>query len=705
MADDRKTVEEIERENDALRRQNEILNERAKALRKEVEEKRKLVEAQREQVRAAKDLADSATTPAEKAAALDMLREEGNKFRELRGELEDTTKKYDDLSDSIDRNTKTRKANNDLYDAGVKQFRAGEQIYERQLDSVLALSGGMKTFAQMLSQGENGLAGYATAALESVKSGQLFAGVVFKLVEANIGFALEQDKVISNFRQQTGAGTEFNDVIRDSERATFAAGVTLEDTAQAVTALKNEFTDFTYLNESTRKEVTKTTALLNRMGFDFSTQANIMQTATQAMGMSVDQSQDLLLDLASTARSLGIDINKLGAAFEANKDFIVRFGEDGQEVFEELAVQAKALGMEVGELIEVVEKFKTFDGAAESVGRLNAILGGPFLNSIDMLNAAYEDPIKGIEMLREGFDKAGVSIEDVSGAQLEAFASALGLSTTKTKELLGASNEELEIQRIKQEELAEQAAATQAIQEKLNNAMKAFFINMGPVVDIMVPFIDRLGAAAQAIGNFINAGQGMSRFGALVGGVIGASIGMMAGLAYAGLAATTGIPVVGPALAKLQESEVRKSLGKAAAVTALGIVGGGAIGAAIGYGVGSARGGGAGAQQGSGIPEGQKNEYANGGVVGGRGRSTAVALVGERGPEFVEMPTGTRVHTAPKTEALTRSIETLINKLDNMGSGTQQIAVYVGQEKIDDLVVKGLNSERARSAFSPYTNA
>lgn len=707
MADERLTVEEIEKRNQKLQREVEILNERAKAIRKEVEERRKLVEAQREQVRAAKDLADSATTPADKAAARDMLRDEIKTFRELRGDLEDTRKKYDDLSDSIAKNNKTRKANNDLYEAGVKQFRAGEQIYEQQLDSILSLSGGMKTFAQALSGGKNGLDGYAAAAFNSVKSGQLFTGIALKLIDANVQFALEQDKVISNFRQQTGAGTEFNDVIRDSERATFAAGVTLEDTAQAVTALKNEFTDFTYLNESTQKEVTKTTALLNRMGFDFNTQANIMQTATQAMGMSVDQSQDLLLDLASTARSLGIDINKLGAAFEANKDFIVRFGDDGQKVFEELAVQAKALGMEVGGLIEVVEKFKTFDGAAESVGRLNAILGGPFLNSIDMLNAAYEDPIEGIKMLREGFDQAGVSIADVSGAQLEAFASALGMTTTETKKLLGATNEELEIQRIEQEQLAEQAAATQAIQEKLNNAMKAFFVNMGPIVDIMTPFIDKLGAAAQAIGNFINAGQGMSRFGAIVGGVLGASIGMMAALAFAGLAATSAIPIVGPALAKLQESQVRGNLGKAFAVGAVGAIVGGGIGAAIGYGAGGgfSGGGAGGAQQGSGIPEDQKNQYANGGVVGGRGRSTAVALVGERGPEFVEMPTGTRVHTAPKTEALTRSIETLINKLDNMGSGTQQIAVYVGQEKIDDLVVKGLNSEKARSAFSPYTNA
>lgn len=585
------------------------------------------------------------------------------------------------------------------------QVKAGAGIYKAQLSSYLSLSSGMNTFAQSLAGGKNGLLGYATAALESVKSGDLFKGVALKLIDVNIQFALEQDKVISNFRQQTGAGTEFNNVIRDTERATFAAGVTLEDTAQAVTALKNQFTDFTYLNQDTQKEVTKTTALLNQMGFDFSTQANIMQTATQAMGMTVDQSQDLLLDLASTARSLGIDINKLGADFEASKDFIVRFGDDGQEVFEELAVQAKALGMELSGLIGVVEKFKTFDSAAQSVGRLNAILGGPFLNSIDMLNAAYEDPIEGIKMLREGFDQAGVSIEDLSGAELEAFASALGMTTTETKKLLGATNEELEIQRIKQDELAEQAAATQAIQEKLNNAMKGFYANLGPIVDGLTPLIDKLGGAAQAMGDFINSGAGIPTFMGLIGALGGAGIGLSLGLSKALQAATAAIPVVGPALAAAQAQMVNAFTGKALAFAGAGALIGGAIGVTAGIGVNAAAGvGGFGSgKKGGGVPKEYAGQYANGGIVGGRG--TAVALVGERGPEFVEMPTGTRVDTAPKTEALTKSIETLITKLDKMGSGTQQIAVYVGQEKIDELVVKGLNSEKARSAFSPYTNA
>jgi hypothetical protein len=698
MANGRKTVEDIEKENDALRRQSELIQERAKAARQEVEAIRAKVEAKKELVKIGIELKDAETDPTKKAADAAALRDELRAHQTLKDELRDSTKAHDDLSDALERNTKARQKNNDKIQKAEAQVKAGALIYESQLDSILGLSGGLKTFSQALNGGSNGLNGYAAAALKSIKSGELLRGVTLKLVEVNLQFALEQDKVISNFRSQTGAGDEFNNVIRDTERATFAAGVSLEDAAEAVRELKNTFTDFTYLNRSQQQAVTETTALLNEMGFSFSTQSQIMQTATQAMGMSVQESQQLLTDLASTARSLGVDVNTLGAAFESNKDFIVRFGEDGQEVFEEMAVASKALGIEIGTLIGVVEKFKKFDLAGQAVGRLNAILGGPFLNSIDMLNASYEDPIEGIKMLREGFEQAGVAVEDLSGAELEAFASAIGLSTTETKKLLGASNEELEIQRLKQEELAEQAAATQAIQEKLNNAMKAFYINMGPVVDLLVPLIDNLGAAAQAMGNFLNSKAGLTAFGAVMGATLGGGIGLMMGLADAGLAATAGIPVVGPALAGVQAGMVANFKRSALASLGIGALAGGIVGGLGGFGLSSLGAGSPGPQSAAaGNTTNYAGEYANGGTV--------TALVGERGPEFVEMPTGSQVTTAPKTEKLTKTIEMLVNKLDKMGSGTQQIAVYIGQEKIDEIVVKGLNSEKARSAFSPYTNA
>ena len=560
------------------------------------------------------------------------------------------------------------------------QVAAGREAFRNLAGSVLSLDGPMGKLKGALEQGRNGLKGFAEDAMRSVMSGDLFLSMGLKLIDMNVKFALEQNKVIAGFRAQTGAGDEFNNVIRQTERATFSAGVTLADTADAVQALKNEFTDFTYLNEEQQQQITETTSLLNKMGFSLSTQASVMQTATQTLGMSVGEAEGLLVDLASTARSLGMDVNEVGQAFEANKDFIVRFGEDGQEVFEEMAVAAKALGIELGTLVGVVDKFKTFDEAGRSVGRLNAILGGPFLNSIDMLNAAYEDPIEGINMLRDAFDQAGTSVEDLSGAELEAFASAIGLSTSETKKLLGATNEEMEIQRMEQEELAKQGRLTQDIMTQLNNVFSSLLIDIGPLIDeLLVPLVEWLGEASQAFSKLLQSENGIRTFFTVVFGLLGMGIGMMLGF-------TAAIPGVGPFLAATASLQ---ALGYIAAGAAIGGLGG----SVLGLGLGSV----AAESVGKGGKEKTTPHFANGGVVG-----TSTAIVGEHGPELVEMPVGSRVTTAPATKQLTDAITKLSAKLDSVGGGPIQLDVYIGREKIDEIVVKALNSPAGKRALSPY---
>ena len=365
--------------------------------------------------------------------------------------------------------------------------------------------------------------------------------------------------------------------------------------------------------------------------------------------MDVDQANDLLIDLASTARTLGVDVDTLGGQFAANKDFLVRFGDDSQKAFEELAVTAKALGTELGTLVEVVDKFKTFDQAGETVGRLNAILGGPFLNSMDMLNASFEDPIEGIRMLRDGFDQAGVSIEDVSGAQLEAFASALGLSTTKTKELLGATNEELEIQRMNQEEMAEAARQSQAAMEQLSNAFNQMIAAGKPLIDgVIVPLINAIGSIA---GFVAGASSALGRF-----------VGV--GMAAAGIAALIGAPFTGGA----------------SLVTYAAIAGTGALAAFNGEGSASPA-------AATAIPG-----FQTGGTI-----TTDQAMV-HPGELLITGGQGSEVIS----QELLRE---LIDTVKNQSQGPQQISVHVGNEKLEDFSIRALNSEKARSAFSPYSNA
>jgi hypothetical protein len=549
-------------------------------------------------------------------------------------------------------------------------YKQGETAQAQMAQGFLKTNtsiGGFLDKIQGAAKTKGGLTQFAKGLISISGGFQILGDVGKKAIDMFADFGIQQDEQLAKFRASTGAGDEFNEVIRDVALSNLQAGIGLKESAEAVTELKNTFTDFTYASEEQQKTLAANSTLLNKVGMSFGTQAKVMQTATQAMGMSADESQVLLRDLASTAKSLGTDVDTLGAEFAANQDFIVRFGESGQEVFEEMAVAAKALGTDLGTLIEVTEKFKTFDGAARSVGRLNAILGGPFLNSIDMLNASYEDPIEGIKMLRDGFDQAGVSVEDLSGAELEAFASALGLSVTKTKELLGKSNEDLEIHRMNQEELAETALKAQSVMEQLSNAFNQLLADGKPVIDgLIVPMFE----AFSTLAGWLGAAEGaMGKF-------------MRVGIAAAGVAALILAPfTLGTSLTVF---------GAAAAALGFGVLGGGLAGL-----VGKDT-------SGTTAQSSAVGKFADGGVVQG----SSMAMVGERGPEMVEMPVGTRVTTAPKTEQLTSAITKLISKLDNAGGGENiQLAVYIGKEKVDEIVVNAINSRAGRAAFSPFSNA
>ena len=572
-------------------------------------------------------------------------------YKALTAEINAEIQARTDLSDQIKLQTEALREQTKAYEENERVVNATEQQLGELTQGFLSLDTKIGKMTKRMSAGDISLGKF----VKSGKAGKFALGQLqaagAKVIDMFAEFGMQQDKVLANFRAQTGAGDEFNDVIRDTALANAATGVTLEEVASAVRELKNEYTDFTYLNEQQQLALAKTTTNLNKLGFSFSSQAKIMQTATQAMGMDVKQASDLLVDLASTAQSLGVDIEKLGQQFAQNADFLVRFGEDGQRVFEDLAVTAKALGTEMGTLVKMTEKFKTFDDAGRAVGRFNAILGGPYLNSIDMLNAAYEDPIEGIKMLREGFDQAGKSVEDLGGAELEAFASALGLSTKETVELLGKSNEELDIQRKTQEEMEEAARRAQPVMDQLTNAFRTMLADAKPLVDVMVTLIGYVGKFAKFIGS---AQSAMGKF-------------VKIGMAAAGIAALLGAPFTGGA------SLI--TYGAIAGTAGLAAFGGGATT--------------------GGTTTGATPHFNMGGTV-----TTEQAVV-HPGEMLITGGQGSEVISQKDFKELLDGLKKLA---DGAGpAAPSQIAVYVGQKKIDEVVVEALNSPAGRKVMTPYS--
>jgi len=576
----------------------------------------------------------------------------------------------------------------------------GSAMADSLQDSFLGLSGGLGKVAALVEGGPAAIDGFVSGFVGMENIVSLTSGAMLKLVEVSFDFALEQDKVFSEFRKSTGAGREFDGVMKDIEASGRIAGVTLEEAAQAVGSLKNTFTDFTYFSNETRKEIGKTVTILAEMGFTAETQSQILQTATQSLGMSIEGAQGFLLDLHNTATSLGIDVEKLGQEFEKNRDILARYGGNATEVFKEMAVQAKAVGMEVSQLLGLVDQFKTFDGAAEAVGRLNAIMGGPMLNAMDLLNASYEDPAAGVQMIKDAFDEAGNSVEALSGQELMVWADALGMSAADAANLLGKSNEELQIQQMEMEEAAQKAQEMQSITDQLSNAFKQLYLDAEPfLTNVLIPmvtgfadFMQWVGEGIRSLGTFgstaIFVGTALAGIAMLIPGLQGLSLGALAILGSAIVGTSVGVGAMASAGANEASDAPAEDLSGFSSMAKGGRI------------------------FGSMIPRPLKR-FSNGGMVletSAGSPSVPIRMNEANRKELAIVPTGTMIANADDTKNVIQSNEAVLNELQglrrdlaeaakNKGSEKMQLVLDNGREFAATVVKDGLRSGRAVSPF------
>ena len=664
----KKTVEQIDQITKALEKQYDIRSKQTEQLAALTAEETRLAAAGKE---------NGEVTKMRVKQEASLLRTN----RELAKTLSENSLIADKFGDVIDRLNKglpvaaeeIAKCNKEVGELN-KNMQAGDELAEGLMDSIVGLeSSGLKKLVGSLQGGKAGLKGFTENMLDTSKMGKRLASGFLKLAEASFKFAMEQDKVFAEFRKSTGAGVEFNKMIKEGEEAGRSYGVTLEESAGAIGALKNTFTEFTYLAPEVQNDIRDTSLVLGEMGLDAQTTADFFQMSMTGMGMGAKEAQQALLDMSATAQGLGVDVNKMGQDFIANRDILSRYGANAVDTFKDMAVQAKATGIEVSTLLGFVDQFKTFDQAGQSVGRLNAIMGGPFLNSIDMLNAAMEDPVEGIRMMKSAIDQAGISAEDLSGAEIMAFADALGMSAEDTRKMLSESSEELDQRTMKQEEAAEQAMKMQSINEKLANAFKQLYVDAEPfLTKVIIPLVDKFATLMKWLGD---AKSSMGDFGRTA---------IFAGTALAGL--LMAVPGMQPF-----------------AIASLAILGGLGVGAVAA----TSR------DEGNLSKPTSLKGYSRGGRhIAGQAmqpRSSSVAVVGEGGPELAELGTAGQISSASTTERLTKAMENMssdLRKLPTGGeSGDTHLAVSIAGEKIEELVIKSLRSPRARNVLGPYAGA
>lgn len=386
-----------------------------------------------------------------------------------------------------------------------------------QQNSMLAqLAAGGTKFGSMLLKGF----GNAFNAANALTSG------IDKVVEATMALAIAQDQANVQFAKNTGQGAAFNDVIMGLEESLYTAGVTSAEAGAATEGLFKNVSSFTAMSKSQQAELGKTVAVLQELGVSAQNSTKNIQISTKVLGMSTTQAGKLQRELFVFAQGLGVSVDQMSSDFGAMGPQLAALGTNGVAAFKKLQIQAKNTGLQVSELLSMTEKFDKFDTAAQSVGKLNALLGGPYLNSLELLTET--DPSKRMEIMKKRIDAAGLSFDRMSYYQRKAMASAMGLNEQQLALFMRGSLDKI-MPKPKSgaelEALAEQTAQFNTVAEEMAQIGRMFAISFGPAVSMFKDFIQKIQPAIPlAIGLGIALAGLLTPFGWIstaIGGVVG----------------------------------------------------------------------------------------------------------------------------------------------------------------------------------------
>lgn len=340
---------------------------------------------------------------------------------------------------------------------------------------------------------------------QSLRPSNLLAQATQMLKDNTIELVKAQNTALASFNKATGAGGEFNNVITNTRQTNTEFNVTIQESAAAMGSLFNNFRAFTTLGGQARQEAANLAVQFDALGVGSEVTAGLLNELFEGLQMDVNQAGDTIKELAATASELGISQQEMMGEFKASLPTLAAYGNKATEVFKKVAASSKATGIEMNKLIGITSQFDTFQGAADAVSGLNAILGGPYLNSLEMVNATEDERIR---LLVSSMEATGMSFGSLSKFEQKAIAAKLGITDmAEANKLLNTTVAELDenaakadagiMDEAKMQQLADSAAN---FDEKLQALFQQFTVLVGPIIELINGVLSGFTALSDMLG-------------------------------------------------------------------------------------------------------------------------------------------------------------------------------------------------------------
>ncbi len=311
--------------------------------------------------------------------------------------------------------------------------------------------------------------------------------IIGQIKKQTVAMVMALDEASVGLMKATGDTERFQTTLKDSFSDLRYYNITLEDVSQSVQALATNVRGFSSASESDQKKITNYVAALGRLGVGFDNSAKAVSFFTDTLGESESEAIGSMSKLLGISKKTGESFNKVIADFNQSFADLAQYGKQANNVFKELFGTAKSLKIETNQILEISRQFETFDSAASSVGRLNAVLGGPFLNTLQMMN---QNPAEKIQSLVAAFKSTGRTFSQLDRFTQQAVAASIGITDMSlAAKIFGGSLSDVarytRDAHVKQEELNKTNARAATLAEKFKNIMMSLATAFEPILDLL----------------------------------------------------------------------------------------------------------------------------------------------------------------------------------------------------------------------------
>jgi len=328
-------------------------------------------------------------------------------FKQLKEEIKQA------IADGFDAVAAAQGKVGDKVNSGFKQLGIDDETLER------------------LKNAGGGLAQLGASVFALEKGSELLNANLGFIEDSLVGVGLEAKNAAISFNQATGFGGEFDSSIMQIRDSLKGFPVDAQNVSQSVLALSRGFTDFTLGGiQPAEQRIAQTITILNKLGASIENQTTIVQGLRKGFSQTDEQIDMSLREFEALADTLNIDVGTVMSNFATQIPLFGAFGDSAVSAFKRLQAQSKGTGLELNKLVQMSEKFTTFEGAASTIGQLNQLLGDTGLLPTDLVQAALEDPAKAIELLQGSL--SGFDVENMGGGLKRVLADLLGFGSDIT---------------------------------------------------------------------------------------------------------------------------------------------------------------------------------------------------------------------------------------------------------------------------------